>query len=141
VLFQPREGANRLKIEAVDLTTCRLDESGKFAEIGFISSAGVPISLRCSLDRAQSIATTLSELLPSGLWNMGSEQQAREALTLVGWRIEDTLENGGVIITLSANDGSDVSFDIPLEACSGLGSALKNEVDRRTDSSASDEPR
>jgi hypothetical protein len=121
-----------LKIEAVGLTMCRLDESGKFAEIGFISSSGAPVSLRCSLDRAQAIAMTLSELL-------GREQQAREAPALVGWRIEDAQENGGVIVTLSANDGSDASFDMPLEACAGLGSALKNEVDRRVNPGESGE--
>ena len=127
-----------MKIEAIDLTTCRIDESGKFAEIGFISPSGAPISLKCSLDRAQAIATTLSELLPSGDWE--TEQRTREALALVGWRIEDTLDNGGVVITLSTNDGSDVSFDIPLEACSGLGSALKNEVDRRVDPGITGKP-
>ena len=129
-----------MKIEAVDMTTCRIDESGKFAEIGFISASGAPVSLKCPLDRAQAIATTLSELLPSGHWEMESEQRTREALALVGWRIEDTLDNGGVVITLSTNDGSDVSFDIPLEACSGLGSALKNEVDRRVDPGVFDKP-
>lgn len=120
-----------MKIEAVDLTTCSIDESGRFAEIGFISASGAPVSLKCSLGIAHAIAMTLSELVRYGLWRMAGEQQGRDALELVGWRIEDTQENGGVIITLSTNDGSDVSFDIPLEACSGLGSALKNEVDRR----------
>jgi hypothetical protein len=122
--------ALKLKIEVGDLTTCCIDEGGAFVELNFLDASGEPTSLRVPFDKAQAVTVTLSHLLTLALQRMTGTSQARFAFPLGGWRIEDTPGDNGVITTLSTEDGFEVSFNIPLEACSGLGWALKDEADR-----------
>ncbi len=121
-----------LKIEVDGLTTCSVDDSGEAVELNFVDPQGQPMSLRIPFGDAQAMTMTLPRLLTLALQRITGSPTARYVFPLGGWRIEDTREHGNVITTLSTEDGFEVSFGLPLAACTGLGWALKVEADDRT---------
>jgi hypothetical protein len=120
-----------LRIEVTGLTTCSVDKNGEIVELNFVDALGNAISLRLPFENAQAIAMTLPRLLTLALQRITGEQRVRYAFPLGGWSIEDADENRGVITTFATEDGFEVSFDIPLAACQGLGWTLQHEADER----------
>jgi hypothetical protein len=128
-----------VRIEVGELTTCSVDEHGEVVELAFHDPEGNPVLLRVPFDRAQALAMTLPQLLSLALRQKTGDTQARYVFPLSGWRIEDTPDNHGVITTFATDGGFEVSFCIPLEACAGLGWALKDQAGQATDLESSDD--
>ena len=124
-------------IEVGELTTCKVDEDGEILELAFRDTQGNPMTLRVPFDKAQAVAMTLPQLLTLALREKTGSPKARYVFPLSGWRIEDTGGHNAVITTLVAEDGFEVSFCMPREACAGLGWALKEEARPAPDGDAS----
>lgn len=120
-----------MRIEVAGLTTCSVDQDGEVVELNVVDALGNAISLRLPFENAQAITMTLPRLLTLALQRITGKQQVRYAFPLGGWYIEDAKEDRGVITTFATEDGFEVSFDIPVEACQGLGWTLQHEADER----------
>lgn len=118
-----------MKIDVKQLTTCGVAAGSDIVEIAFIDAAGNPVSLRVPLVHAQSMLMTLPRLVGRALRNATGSAESRFVFPLGQWRLEAATEQSFVIATLSTEDGFEVSFGIPPEACRGLGWALKREAE------------
>lgn len=116
------------KIDLKDLTTCSVEGGGDVIEIGFIDASGEPALLRVPFAHAQSLLMTLPRLLTGALRNMTGLPDSRYVFPLGSWRLESSVDGNYVIATFATEDGFEVSFGVPLDACQGLGWALKNEA-------------
>jgi hypothetical protein len=122
---------HRVKIVLKELTTCGLEPGGKALELNFVDAAGTPVALQVPFDHAQAMAMTLPRLLTLALKQITGNPKARYVFPLGKWSIESGIDQECLITTLSTEDGFEVSFGIPAEACRGLGWALRDEADAR----------
>lgn len=106
------------------LTTCHVAEDGA-VRLEFLDDAGRPVSVEFPFAQAQSIAMTLPHLLSRALRRLTGNKQVRFVFRLGQW----SLEAGGscAILTLSTEDGFEVSFGLPLGACRAMGDLLARE--------------
>jgi hypothetical protein len=74
---------------------------------------------------------TLPRLLEVALKQVTGNPQARNVFPLGRWSVETASDDNCLITTLS-EDGFEVSFGLPPEACRSLGWVLKDEADAMT---------
>lgn len=120
-----------MKTRLQDLTTCDVTSDGGTIELNFVDSSGVSHCLAMPFDRAQLMAMTLPQLLTSAL-RRASGEQARYVFPLGSWRIEGEGIGRSLITTFATEDGFEVTFGIPIEACRGLGWALQHEANNQS---------
>jgi hypothetical protein len=118
-----------MRIALKELTTCGVQPGGEALELNFVDTAGAQVCLQVPFDHAQALVMTLPRLLDVLLKRITGNPQARYVFTLGRWSIENASEQNCLIATLSTDDGFEVSFGIPPEACRGLGWVLKTEAD------------
>jgi lipocalin len=81
---------------------------------------GTSVSLRLPFDQAQAVAMTLPSLLARALQSLTGSPDARYVFPLDRWFVELSRQHDGLLLTLATNEGFQVSFGIPAEACRGL---------------------
>jgi hypothetical protein len=117
-----------MKIALRELTTCGLQSGGETLELNFVDQNGAQICLQVPFDHAQAMAMTLPRLLDVALKQVTGNPQARYVFPLGRWSVETASDENCLITTLSTEDGFEVSFGLPAEACRSLGWTLMNEA-------------
>jgi glutamine synthetase len=127
-----------MNIAIKSLTTCSATRDGELVELRFVDAAGCSRSLEMTFSDAQSIAMTLPRLLAGALQRLTGSDQARYVFALGTWTVEPARNTESIIATLATEDGFQVSFAVPREACRGLAWALRREADSPTQSDDAD---
>lgn len=126
------------------LTTCSVVKEGRAIRLEFLDADGQPVSVEFPFDQAESIVMTLPQMLSKALQRRTHSPASRYVFSLGRWSIENCDEKS-LIATLSTNDGFQVSFMIPLDACRAIGHALRHEggaaLEQDGVSQPADEPR
>ena len=130
-----------MKIALKELTTCGVQPGGEALELNFVDAAGAQVCLQVPFEHAQAMAMTLPRLLDVALKQATGNPQARYVFPLGRWSIETASDDNCLITTFSTEDGFEVSFGMPPEACRSLGWVLKDEADAmmRTDEMGADD--
>jgi hypothetical protein len=126
-----------MKIALKELTTCGVQPGGEALDLNFIDATGAQVCLQVPFEHAQAMLMTLPHLIGIALKRVTGDPQARFVFPLGQWSIETASDTNCLITTLSTEDGFEVSFGMPAEACRSLGWTLKNEADTL---SPADEP-
>jgi hypothetical protein len=113
-----------MKICSARLTTCGVLHDGQMVNLDLVDDAGAAISLQLPFDQAQAIAMTLPSLLTQALRSITGSATARYVFPLDRWTVEQSKEHKGLLVTLATDEGFQVSFGIPAEACRSLGLTL-----------------
>lgn len=108
------------------LTTCSVVKEGRAIRLEFLDEEGRPVSIEFPFDQAESIIMTLPQMLSKALQRRTHSQSSRYVFSLGRWSVEGCDEKS-LIATLSTNDGFQVSFVIPFDACRAIGQALRHE--------------
>jgi hypothetical protein len=108
------------------LTTCEVIENGDAVRLGFLDQAGKPASVEFPFDQAESIVMTLPKILSMALQLRMRDQAARFVFPLGRWSIESG-DKEFLIANLMTNDGFQVSFAVPFDACKAIGWSLFHE--------------
>ena len=109
------------------LTSCRVTADGETIELGLVDGTEAKLSLRIPFEQAEAVVMTLPHLLTTALRRRTGRPEARYAFPLGGWRVEGCEDHAGLIVTLTTEDGFEVSFGVPPGACRALGWALATE--------------
>jgi hypothetical protein len=115
------------KMTSSALTTCAVVKEGRAIRLEFLDGGGRPVSVEFPFDQAQSIVMTLPQLLSKALQRRTRSPSSRYAFSLGHWSIESSDEKNSLIVTLSTDDGFQVCFAIPFDACRAMGWALGHE--------------
>jgi hypothetical protein len=118
-----------MKIALKELTTCGVQPGGETLELNFIDATGAQVCLQVPFVHAQAMLMTLPHLVDVALKRVTGNPQARFVFPLGQWSVETASDDNCLITTLSTEDGLEVSFGLPAEACRSLGWTLKNEAD------------
>ncbi len=121
-----------MKICSAKLTTCDVLPDGEVVRLDLVDQSGAAVSLHLPFDQAQAMAMTLPSLLTRALQSLTGSATARYVFPLEHWAVEGTNGSDGVLLTLATDDGFQVCFGIPAEACGGLGSTLVRHASGRT---------
>jgi hypothetical protein len=113
-------------IESSRLTTCEVVEGGRAVRLGFLDNAGDPLSVVFPFEQAESIVMTLPQLLSAALQTRTRKENARYVFPLRRWSLESG-DGNFVVANLMTNDGFQVSFAIPFEACKSIGWTLNHQ--------------
>src|SRR5882757_3039591 len=108
------------------LTTCDATEDGQIIRLGFLDEAGEPVSVAFPFRQAASVMMTLPRLLSKALRQQTRNDTSRYVFSLGRWSIESS-DQPCLIMTLTTDDGFEVSFGIPFETCRAMGWALRDE--------------
>lgn len=108
------------------LTTCDAEDDGTAIHLDFLDAAGEPVAVTFPFVQAQSIVVMLPGLLSQALRRKIKSDVARLVFDLGRWSVERS-DRPCAIMTLATEDGFEVSFGIPFEACRSLGWALRHE--------------
>ena len=117
----------RKKMTSSQLTTCSVVKDGHAIRLEFLDGEDQPVSVEFPFEQAQSIVMTLPRMLSKALQRRTRSPSSRYAFTLGRWSIESSDEKNGLIVTLGTDDGFQVSFVIPFDACRAIGWALGRE--------------
>ncbi len=117
----------RKKMTSSQLTTCSVVKDGHAIRLEFLDGEDQPVSVEFPFEQAQSIVMTLPRMLSKALQRRTRSPSSRYAFTLGRWSIESSDEKNGLIVTLATDDGFQVSFVIPFDACRAIGWALGRE--------------
>jgi hypothetical protein len=115
-----------MKICSAALTDCRFVQDGHAIGIDLVDDKGAAVSLELPFEQARAIAKRLPSLLAPPLQAHGSETGERCVLALDRWTVERSDDGTGLLLTLATGDGYEVCFNLPDEACGGLGRVLEN---------------
>lgn len=115
------------KMTSSQLTTCSVVKDGSAIRLEFLDGDGQPVAVEFPFDQAQSIVMTLPQMLAKALQRRTRSPSSRYAFSLGRWSIESSEEKNSSIVTLATDDGFQVSFAIPFEACRAIGWALGRE--------------
>ena len=96
-----------------------------------VDDAGEPVSVAFPFRQAASVMMTMPRLLSKALKEQTQSDTSRYVFMLGRWSIEST-EQPCLIMTLTTDDGFEVSFGIPFETCRAMGWALKEEGAKAT---------
>lgn len=110
------------------LTTCRVAEDGADVSLEFIDQSGKTVAVELPLDQAEAVVMTLPRLLSRAVRQRTGNDEARYVFHLGEWVIEGAKEHSCLIATLRAENGFEVSFAMPLEACRSFGWTLQHEA-------------
>jgi hypothetical protein len=108
------------------LTTCGVVDKGRAIRLGFVDPAGKAVAVEFPLDQTLSLMMTLPHLIGRAITFQTNDPTARCVFSLKNWALEKVDEDG-LIVTLSTNDGFAVSFSVPRSTCGELGLALQQE--------------
>jgi hypothetical protein len=126
------------------LTTCSVVQDGRAVRLEFLDGDGQPVSVEFPFDQAESIIMTLPQMLSKALQRRTHDESARYVFSLGRWSIE-SCDQKSLIATLATDDGFQVSFTIPFDACRAIGHALRHEggcgVEQEGFDHSADEPR
>jgi hypothetical protein len=111
------------KMTCSQLTTCSVVKDGRAIRLEFLDGEGQPVSVEFPFDQAESIVMTLPQMLSKALQRRTRSSSSRYAFSLGRWSIESSDEKS-LIVTLATDDGFQVSFAIPSDACRAIGWAL-----------------
>jgi hypothetical protein len=115
-----------MKIKSAALTDCRVVQDGHAVRMDLVDDKGKNLSLELPFEQARAIATLLPSL-PERAWQArGVDTSARFVLPLDRWTVEESRDGTGLLLTLASSDGYEVCFDLPAEACRGLGLVLRS---------------
>ena len=82
---------------------------------------------------------TLPSLLTRALRSLTGSATARDVFPLNHWAVEESKDQDGLLLTLATEEGFQVSFGIPAEACRGLSLTLAAGSGRPVEPAASDD--
>lgn len=128
-----------MKICSAKLTTCEVAQGGQVVCLGLVDETGADVSLQLPFDQAQAVAMTLPSVLTRALKSLTGSTTARYVFPLDHWTVEEAKEHQGLLLTLATDEGFQVSFGIPAEACRGLGQTLAGSLDPRAEPDDADE--
>jgi hypothetical protein len=137
----------RVNLSVRKLVTCGATRDGGTVNIEFIDASGEPISIQLPFEQAGALTLTLPQLMSFAVKARSGSDAARYVFPLGRWSIEATPDFRCLIVTLRTEDGFEVAFSLPLDACSPLAWELKHSAqqaratDVRTDQLQKDEPR
>jgi hypothetical protein len=114
-----------MKIRSTALTDCRVIHDGHAIRIDLVDDKGKDLSLELPLEQARAIATLLPSLRDRAWQARGVNTSVRFVLPLDRWTVEASSSGTGLLLTLASSDGYEVCFDLPAEACRGLGLVLR----------------
>jgi hypothetical protein len=126
-----------MEINGKTLTTCGIVDEGKGVTLNFLDHADAPVTLRLSLEQAQSVAMTLPHLLSHAVRKTSGDPQSRYVFPLGGWLVELPEDGSGLILTLKTPDGFQTSFVVATAIGRALGAALADERADRQDADES----
>jgi len=127
-----------MKIKSTALTDCRVIQDSHTVRMDLVDDKGKDLSLELPFEQARAIAKLLPSL-PEQAWQArGGNASARFVLPLDRWTVEESSDGAGLLLTLASSDGYEVCFDLPAEACRGLGLVLRSRkgVERPIDRTA-----
>jgi hypothetical protein len=110
------------------LTTCRVAEDGADVRLEFIDQSGKSVAVELPFDQAEAVVMTLARPLSRALRQRTGNDAARYVFGLGEWVVGGAKEQSCLIATLKTENGFEVSFAIPLEACRSLGWTLQHEA-------------
>lgn len=108
------------------LTTCDTTQDGQIIRLDFLDDAGAPVAVEFPFRQAASVMMTLPRLLSKALREQTRSDTSRYVFSLGRWSIESS-NQPCLIMTLTTDDGFEVSFGIPFETCRAMGWALRDE--------------
>jgi len=103
-----------------------LVQDGRAVRLDLVDDEGADVSFQLSLEQAQAIAITLPSLLTHGRQDLTDKAGSHYVLTLDRWTVERSNDCTGLLLTLATGEGFEVCFDVPAEACRGLGLVLRS---------------
>jgi hypothetical protein len=115
------------KMTSSQLTTCSVVKDGSAIRLEFLDGDNESVSVEFPFEQAQSIVMTLPQILSKALQRRTRSASSRYAFSLGRWSIESSDEKNSLIVTLATDDGFQVSFAIPFDACRAIGWALGRE--------------
>jgi hypothetical protein len=121
------------------LTTCSTVDDGQAIRLDFLDQAGLPASVQLPFRQAASVMMTLPRLLSTALRQQAHSDESRYVFPLGRWSIESA-DRECLIVTLTTEDGFEVSFSIPFATCRAMGWALRRETGGGTGSGTADDP-
>jgi hypothetical protein len=110
-----------------------LVEDGRAVRLDLVDDEGADVSLQLSLEQAQAIAMTLPSLLTQARQDLADKTDSRYVLALDRWTVQQSNDCTGLLLTLATGEGFEVCFDVPAEACRGLGLVLGGGGGRNTE--------
>jgi hypothetical protein len=110
------------------LTTCRIAEDGADVTLEFIDQSGEAVAVELPLDQAEAVVMTLPRLRSRAVRQRTGDDEARHVFHLGEWVVEGAKEHRCLIATLKTENGFEVSFAMPLEACRSFGWTLQHEA-------------
>jgi hypothetical protein len=110
------------------LTTCRVAEDGADVRLEFVDQSGKSVAVELPFDQAEAVVMTLPRLLSRALRQRTGNDEARYVFSLGEWVVEGAKEHSCLIATLKTENGFEVSFAMPLEACRSFGWTLQHEA-------------
>lgn len=126
------------------LTTCSVVKEGRAIRLEFLDDDGQATAVEFPFDQAESIVMTLPQMLSNALQQRTHSRSSRYVFSLGRWSIESCDEKS-LIATLCTDDGFQVSFAIPFDACRAIGHSLRQEgecgVEQESLDQSTDEPR
>jgi hypothetical protein len=128
-----------VKICSAKLTTCGVLRNGQAVNLDLVDDTGADVSLELPFDQAQTVAMTLPSLLTHALKTLTGSVTARYVFPLDRWTLEQSKEHNGLLLTLATDEGFQVSFGIPSQACRGLGLTLVSGSERPVEPDGSDD--
>jgi hypothetical protein len=115
-----------MKIKTTALTDCRVIQDGHTVRMDLVDDKGKDLSLELPFEQARAIAKLLPSLPERTRQARGVNTSARFVLPLDRWAVEESSDGTGLLLTLASSDGYEVCFDLPAEACRGLGLVLRS---------------
>jgi hypothetical protein len=128
------------KMTSSQLTTCSVVKDGRAIRLEFIDGEQQPVSVEFPFDQAESIVMTLPQMLSKALQRRTRSPSSRYVFSLGRWSIESSDEKSSLIVTLATDDGFQVCFAIPFDACRAIGWALGHEGRSATEHDSVGEP-
>jgi hypothetical protein len=110
------------------LTTCQVAQDGADVRLEFIDQSGKTVAVELPLDQAEAVVMTLPRLLSRAIRQRTGNDEARYVFHLGEWAVEGAKEHSCLIATLKTENGFEVSFAMPLDACRSFGWTLQHEA-------------
>ena len=110
-----------------------LVDDGRAVRLDLVDDEGADVSLQLSLEQAQAIAMPLPSLLTQARQDLADKTDSRYVLALDRWTVQQSNDCTGLLLTLATGEGFEVCFDVPAEACRGLGLVLGGGGGRNTE--------
>ena len=114
-----------MKIKSTALTDCRVIRDGHTVRMDLVDDKGKDLSLELPFEQARAIAKLLPSLPERACQARFADTSVRFVLPLDRWTVEESSDGTGLLLTLASSDGYEVCFDLPVEACRGLGLVLR----------------